>query len=65
MKHCRRMMGLKQKERQIQILNMRHEQHKMYSICTVYQGLNEKHNDIWCELKPLPSDPTVTDEMLL
>ena len=32
---------------------------------TVYQGLNEKHDDIRRELRPLLSDPTVTDEMLL
>lgn len=32
---------------------------------TVYQGLNEKHEDVRRELRPLLSDPTVTDEMLL
>lgn len=32
---------------------------------TVYQGLNEKHDDVRRELRPLLSDPTVTDEMLL
>lgn len=32
---------------------------------TVYQGLNEKHDDVRRELRPFLSDPTVTDEMLL
>lgn len=32
---------------------------------TVYQGLSEKHDDIRRELRPLLSDPTVTDETLL
>lgn len=32
---------------------------------TVYQGLNEKHDDIQRELRPLLSDPAVTDKMLL
>ncbi|KAK0131341.1 hypothetical protein N1851_033952 [Merluccius polli] len=32
---------------------------------TVYHGLNEKHDDIRRELRPLLSDPTVTDKMLL
>lgn len=32
---------------------------------TVYQGLSEKHEDIRRELKPLLSDATVTDEVLL
>lgn len=32
---------------------------------TVHQGLNEKHDDIRRELRPLLSDPTVTDEVLL
>ncbi|XP_031179690.1 uncharacterized protein LOC116067407 [Sander lucioperca] len=32
---------------------------------TIYQGLSEKHDDVRRELKPLLSDPAVTDEALL
>lgn len=32
---------------------------------TVYQGLNEKHDNVRRELKPLLSDPAVTDNGLL
>lgn len=32
---------------------------------TIYQGLSNKHDDIRRELKPLLSDPSVTDETLL
>lgn len=32
---------------------------------TVYQGMSEKYDDVRRELRPLLSDPTVTDEALL
>ena len=46
---------------------MRREQHRMSfsEHFSVYQGLSEKHDDIRRELKPLLTDPTVTDEVLL
>lgn len=34
-------------------------------LCTVYQGLSERHDDVRRELRPLLLDPTVTDEALL
>lgn len=65
-----RMMGLKQKvmftSRETDS-DIKYEARTAQNVFlrTVYQGLNEKHDDIRRELKPLLSDPTVTDEMLL
>lgn len=32
---------------------------------TLYQGLNDRHSNIWKDLKPYVSDPKVTDVVLL
>lgn len=65
-----RMMGLKQKviftSRETDS-DIKYEARTAQNVFlrTVYQGLNEKHEDIRRELRPLLSDPMVTDEMLL
>lgn len=65
-----RMMGLKQKviftSRQTDS-DIKYEARTAQNVFlrTVYQGLGEKHDDIRRELRPLLSDPTVTDEALL
>ncbi len=65
-----RMMGLKQKviftSRETDS-DIKYEARTAQNVFlrTVYQGLNEKHDDIRRELRPLLSDPTVTDEVLL
>lgn len=65
-----RMMGLKQKgifmSRQTDS-DIKYEAQTVQNVFlrTVSQGLNEKHDDIRRELKPLLSDPAVTDDMLL
>lgn len=65
-----RTMGLKQKvifmSRQADS-DIRYEAQTAQNVFlrTVYQGLNEKHDDIRRELKPLLSDPAITDDALL
>lgn len=65
-----RMMGLKQKvismSRQADS-DIKYEAQTAQNVFlrTVYQGLNEKHDHIRRELKPLLSDPAITDDSLL
>ena len=65
-----RMMGLKQKviftSRQTDS-DIKYEARTAQNVFlrTVYQGLSEKYDDIRRELKPVLTDPTVTDEVLL
>lgn len=65
-----RMMGLKQKvifmSKQTDA-DIKYEAQTAQNVFlrTIYQGLNEKHDDIRRELRPLLSDPAVTDDMLL
>lgn len=65
-----RMMGLKQKviftSRQTDA-DIKYEARTAQNVFlrTVYQGMSEKYNDVRRELRPLLSDPTVTDEALL
>lgn len=65
-----RMMGLKQKlifTSKQPDSDIKYETQTIQNVFlhTVYQGLSEKHDDIRRELKPLLSDPTVTDDLLL
>lgn len=65
-----RMVGLKQKvvltSRQTDT-EIKYEAQTVQNVFmhTIYQGLSDKHDDIRRELKPLFSDPSVTDEALL
>lgn len=65
-----RVMGLKQRviftSRQADA-NIRYEAQTAQNVFlhSVYQGLSDKHDDVRRELKPLLSDPAVTDEALL
>ena len=65
-----RMMGLKQRvtitSRQADA-EIKYEAHTVQNVFlhTIYQGLSDKHDDIRRELKPLLSDPSVTDEAIL
>lgn len=48
-------------------VGIRYEAHTLQNVFLqmIYEGVTDKHNDIRTELKPLLSDPSVTDEALL